>query len=90
MTDDKRNRLAVLIAEGDQNNAMHRDWLHSQTLADLDAMQEIASGLYRIASDMASGPIKLAALGVVVIAKHALTVEITRRAEIQAGVSDEP
>ena len=85
MTDDRRNKLAAVMAEGDQNDAHYRDWLQSQSLAELDAMQEIASGLYRIASEMASGPTKLAALGVVVLAKHALTVEMTRRAELEVG-----
>lgn len=85
MTDDRRNKLAAVIAEGDQNNAHYRAWLQSLTQEQLDAMYEVTRGLLSIVEDTPTSEHKLAAMGVVALAKHALCNELTRRAEIAVG-----
>lgn len=81
MTDDRRNKLAAIVADSDQYNAEHRDWLHAATDKDLRAMQDSC----RVMSQLAAANNLPALAGMVSLAYHALVAEYQRRAELEVG-----
>lgn len=85
MTDDRRNKLAAIVAEGDQNNAHYRDWLQSLDQAELDEVYAATVGLHAVCEVTPTSPAKLGTLGVIAMARHALCAEMTRRAELEVG-----
>ena len=85
MTDDRRNKLASIVAEGDQNNAYYRDWLHSLGREELDYIYDATTGLNDVCEVTPTSPAKFGTLGVIAMARHALVEEMTRRAELEVG-----
>lgn len=85
MTEDRRNKLASIMAEGDQNNAHYRDWLQSLGRVELDEIYAATVGLHAVCEVTPTSPAKLGTLGVIAMARHAIVEEMTRRAEIEVG-----
>jgi len=81
MTDDRRNKLAAIVADSDQYNAEHRDWLESLTDEDLRAIKDSC----RVMSGLAAANTLPALAGMVSLAYHALVAEHQRRAELEVG-----